>query len=150
MLNAQVRHERQVRVDVGALIQPSSELLTEVRRGSTHSHMPMHTSKPLIYPHQTWTAPILLLISSSAQLHSPYILSTEYALYTTFNIAMELLELCYDVLIQILEEVEPEDLAALAQTSWAFNRLIKENTLLYKTHFLKNFVSPRCHGCSRR
>lgn len=54
---------------------------------------------------------------------------------------MELLELYYDVLIKILEEVEPEDLAALAQTSIGFNQFVKGNERLHKAHYLKNFVS---------
>lgn len=53
----------------------------------------------------------------------------------------ELLDLCYDVLIRILEEIEPEDLAACARTSLAFNNFVKENTRLYKAQYLKNFVS---------
>jgi hypothetical protein len=52
----------------------------------------------------------------------------------------ELLDLCYDVLIRILEEIDPADLAACAQTSSAFNEFIKKNTRLYKAHYLKNFV----------
>jgi hypothetical protein len=52
----------------------------------------------------------------------------------------ELLDLCYDVLIQILEEINPEDLAACAQTSKSFNEFIKKNNRLYKAHYLKNFV----------
>ncbi|CAO2658393.1 Nn.00g061160.m01.CDS01 [Neocucurbitaria sp. VM-36] len=55
----------------------------------------------------------------------------------------ELLDLCYDVLIRILEEINPEDLAACAQTSWAFNNFIKKNTRLYKAHYLRNFDDPR-------
>lgn len=54
---------------------------------------------------------------------------------------MELLGLYYDVLIKILEEVEPEDLAALAQTSIGFNHFIKRNEKLYKAQYLKHFVS---------
>jgi hypothetical protein len=52
----------------------------------------------------------------------------------------ELLDLCYDVLIRILEEINPEDLAACAQTSLAFNHFIKTNTRLYKAQYLCNFV----------
>jgi hypothetical protein len=55
---------------------------------------------------------------------------------------MELLDLCYDVLIRILEEINPEDLAACAQTSWGFNTFIKDNVRLHKTHYLNNFVCP--------
>ncbi|KAF2680848.1 hypothetical protein K458DRAFT_88548 [Lentithecium fluviatile CBS 122367] len=55
----------------------------------------------------------------------------------------ELLDLCYDVLIRILEEVEPEDLAACAQTSWAFHNFLEKNARLYKTHYLKNYDDPR-------
>lgn len=54
---------------------------------------------------------------------------------------MELLGLYYDVLIRILEEVEPEDLAALAQTSLGFSHFVKGNQRLYKAHYLKNFAS---------
>lgn len=54
---------------------------------------------------------------------------------------MELLGLYYDVLIKILEEVEPEDLAALASTSLGFHHFIKGNEKLYKAHYLRNFVS---------
>jgi hypothetical protein len=56
----------------------------------------------------------------------------------------ELLDLCYDVLMQILEEINPEDLAACAQTSSGFNEFIKKNTLLYKAHYLHNFVRCAC------
>jgi len=52
----------------------------------------------------------------------------------------ELLDLCYDVLIRILEEINAEDLACVAQTSSGFNKFIKENTRLYKWHYLRNFV----------
>jgi hypothetical protein len=52
----------------------------------------------------------------------------------------ELLDLCYDVLMRILEEVEPEDLASCSQTSWAFHNFIKGNRRLFKTHYLLNFV----------
>ncbi|KAL5114315.1 hypothetical protein ACEQ8H_007790 [Pleosporales sp. CAS-2024a] len=55
----------------------------------------------------------------------------------------ELLDLCYDVLIRILEEINPEDLAACAQTSIGFHEFIKKNTRLYKTHYLQNFDDPR-------
>jgi hypothetical protein len=53
----------------------------------------------------------------------------------------ELLDLCYDVLIRILEGIEPEDLAACSQTSWGFNHFLKKNARLYKTLYLKNYVS---------
>lgn len=53
---------------------------------------------------------------------------------------VELLDLCYDVLIRILEEINPEDLAACAQTSSAFNNFLKQNERLHKTHYLQNFV----------
>ena len=53
---------------------------------------------------------------------------------------MELLELYYDVLIKIFAEVEPEDLAALAQTCLGLNDFIRKNERLYKAHYLKNFV----------
>jgi hypothetical protein len=56
----------------------------------------------------------------------------------------ELLDLCYDVLIRILEEINPEDLAACAQTSSGFNEFIKKNTRLYKAHYLHNFVRCAC------
>lgn len=52
----------------------------------------------------------------------------------------ELLDLYYDVLIQILEEVNPEDLAACAQTSKGFSNFIKENKRIYKTLYLAHFV----------
>ncbi|KAH8695803.1 hypothetical protein GQ44DRAFT_634574 [Phaeosphaeriaceae sp. PMI808] len=55
----------------------------------------------------------------------------------------ELLDLCYDVLIRILEEINPEDLASCAQTSSAFNRFITSNTRLYKAHYLRRFDDPR-------
>ncbi|KAF1953242.1 hypothetical protein CC80DRAFT_451327 [Byssothecium circinans] len=55
----------------------------------------------------------------------------------------ELLDLCYDVLIRILEEIDPGDLAACAQTSWAFNNFIKNNAALYRTHYLRNYDDPR-------
>ncbi|KAH7127137.1 hypothetical protein B0J11DRAFT_295998 [Dendryphion nanum] len=56
---------------------------------------------------------------------------------------MELLDFCYDVLIRILEELDPGDLAACAQASLAFNHFIKGNKRLYKAHYLKNFDDPR-------
>jgi hypothetical protein len=52
----------------------------------------------------------------------------------------ELLDLCYDVLIRILEEIDPADLAMCAQTSSGFNDFIKKNTRLFKAHYLHNFV----------
>jgi hypothetical protein len=52
----------------------------------------------------------------------------------------ELLDLCYDVLIRILEELHPADLAACAQTSKGFNEFLKKNKPLYKTLYLKHFV----------
>lgn len=52
----------------------------------------------------------------------------------------ELLDLCYDVLIRILEEIDPSDLAACAQTSVGFHDFLKRNTRLYKAHYLKTFV----------
>ena len=54
---------------------------------------------------------------------------------------MELLDFCYDILIRILEELNPADLAACARTSWAFNSFIKDNQRLFKAHYLNNFVS---------
>jgi hypothetical protein len=59
----------------------------------------------------------------------------------------ELIDLCYDVLIHILEEIEPADLAACAQTSSGFNEFIKQNTRLFKAHYLLNFVRHPAH-CS--
>ncbi|KAF2260667.1 hypothetical protein CC78DRAFT_536252 [Lojkania enalia] len=56
---------------------------------------------------------------------------------------MELLDLCYDVLIRILEEIDPKDLAACARASWGFNKFIKENQRLFKAHYLKNWDDPR-------
>jgi len=58
---------------------------------------------------------------------------------------MEFLDLCYDVLIRILEEINPEDLAACAQTSVGFNAFIKENIRLHKTHYLQNLVFLNYH-----
>ncbi|KAF1911944.1 hypothetical protein BDU57DRAFT_551544 [Ampelomyces quisqualis] len=55
----------------------------------------------------------------------------------------ELLDLCYDVLIRILEEINPEDIAACAQTSSGFSNFIKKNKRLYKAHYLQNFDDPR-------
>lgn len=55
----------------------------------------------------------------------------------------ELLDLCYDVLIRILEEINTEDLAACALTSKAFHEFIKKNSRLYKAHYLRNFDDPR-------
>ncbi|CAN9089616.1 unnamed protein product [Alternaria alternata] len=55
----------------------------------------------------------------------------------------ELLDLCYDVLIRILEELHPADLAACAQTSKGFNEFLKKNKPLYKTLYLKHFDDPR-------
>lgn len=59
----------------------------------------------------------------------------------------ELLDLCYDVLIRILEEINPEDVAACAQTSHGFNEFIKSSTRLYKAQYLRNFVCPRLACC---
>ncbi|KAF2124087.1 hypothetical protein P153DRAFT_426902 [Dothidotthia symphoricarpi CBS 119687] len=55
----------------------------------------------------------------------------------------ELLDLCYDVLIRILEEINPEDLAACALTSRGFNEFIKKNKRLYKAHYLRILDDPR-------
>ena len=44
------------------------------------------------------------------------------------------------MLIRILEEVDPPDLAACAQTSVGFAEFIKKNIRLYKAHYLKTFV----------
>ncbi|KAL6710299.1 hypothetical protein ACN47E_009245 [Coniothyrium glycines] len=55
----------------------------------------------------------------------------------------ELLDLCYDVLIKILEEVDPEDIGRCAQTSHGFNEFIKNNIRLHKAQYLKNFDDPR-------
>jgi len=52
----------------------------------------------------------------------------------------ELLDLCFDVLIRILEEIDPPDLASCAQTSVGFNEFIKKNSRLYRVHYLKTFV----------
>lgn len=52
----------------------------------------------------------------------------------------ELLDLCYDVLIRVLEEIDPQDLAACAQTSVAFHDFLQKNSRLYKAHYLKTFV----------
>ncbi|KAF2200576.1 hypothetical protein GQ43DRAFT_396099 [Delitschia confertaspora ATCC 74209] len=56
---------------------------------------------------------------------------------------MKLLDLFYDVLILILEEVDSADLAACAQTCSGFNSFIKGNTRLFRTHYLKQFDDPR-------
>ncbi|CAE7212975.1 hypothetical protein P3342_012465 [Pyrenophora teres f. teres] len=55
----------------------------------------------------------------------------------------ELLDLCYDVMIKILEEINPEDVAACAQASKGFNNFITDNTRLHKTLYLKHFDDPR-------
>lgn len=57
-----------------------------------------------------------------------------------------LLDLCYDVLVRILEEINPEDLSSCAQTSKGFNDFIKQNKRLYKAHYLRNFVWPHQWG----
>lgn len=62
---------------------------------------------------------------------------------------MELLDLCYDVLIRILEELDPEDLAACARCCTGFNAFIKENRPLFKTIYLKNFVGFKKLQCVR-
>ncbi|CAI6332056.1 unnamed protein product [Periconia digitata] len=56
---------------------------------------------------------------------------------------VELLDLYYDVLIRILEEVDPVDLASCAQTSRSFYNFIRTNSRLFKTHYLKQFDDPR-------
>lgn len=53
---------------------------------------------------------------------------------------MELLDFCYDVLIRILEEINPADLGACSQTSWAFHNFISNNRRLFKAHYLHNWV----------
>lgn len=70
-------------------------------------------------------------------------------LYLIVATMTELLDLCYDVLIRILEEINPEDLAACAQTSSAFHHFIKTNKRLYKAQYLRNFVgtSDHCEDC---
>ncbi|KAF2802427.1 uncharacterized protein BDZ99DRAFT_373114, partial [Mytilinidion resinicola] len=55
----------------------------------------------------------------------------------------ELLDLCYDVLIRIIEELNPEDLAACSKCSHGFNAFIKENRRIFRTLYLKNFDDPR-------
>lgn len=52
----------------------------------------------------------------------------------------ELLDLCYDVLIKILEEIDPEDLGRCMQTSHGFNEFIKKNSRLFKAQYLANYV----------
>jgi hypothetical protein len=54
---------------------------------------------------------------------------------------MELLDFCYDVLIHILEDVNPEDLASCALTCSSLRNFVKGNTRLYKSHYLANWVS---------
>ncbi|KAF2117108.1 hypothetical protein BDV96DRAFT_571564 [Lophiotrema nucula] len=56
---------------------------------------------------------------------------------------MELLDLCYDVLIRILEGVDPPDLAKCSKTSWGLNNFIKDNQALWKAHYLRNLDDPR-------
>lgn len=58
----------------------------------------------------------------------------------TIDTMPELLDLCYDVMIKILEEINPEDVAACAQASKGFNDFITGNTRLHKTLYLKHFV----------
>jgi hypothetical protein len=53
---------------------------------------------------------------------------------------MELLDLCYDVLIRVLGEISPEDLAACSRCSRGFNAFVKVNRRLFRTLYLKNFV----------
>jgi chemotaxis protein histidine kinase CheA len=53
---------------------------------------------------------------------------------------MELIDFCYDILILILEEVDPADLAAVSQTSRAFHTFIKGNQRLFKAHYLQKLV----------
>jgi hypothetical protein len=52
----------------------------------------------------------------------------------------ELLDLCYDVLIRVLEEIDPEDLGRCMQTSHGFNEFIKKNIRLFKAQYLENYV----------
>jgi hypothetical protein len=59
---------------------------------------------------------------------------------------MELLDLCYDVLIRVLQEIDPADLASCARTSWGFNDFIKDNQLLYKAHYLKHYVGSHVNN----
>jgi len=59
----------------------------------------------------------------------------------------ELLDLCYDVVIRILEKVEPEDLGACAQTSSGFNHFLKKNVRLYKAVYLRHYVSVYTSSC---
>ncbi|KAI1536083.1 ferric reductase [Pyrenophora tritici-repentis] len=55
----------------------------------------------------------------------------------------ELLDLCYDMLMKILEEINPEDVAACAQASKGFNEFVTKNTRLHKSLYVKHFDDPR-------
>ena len=59
----------------------------------------------------------------------------------------ELLDLCYDVLIRILEELHPAEITW--HRSWAenFNEFLKKNRPLYKTLYLKHFVWTDIRWC---
>ncbi|OCL03584.1 hypothetical protein AOQ84DRAFT_325712 [Glonium stellatum] len=59
---------------------------------------------------------------------------------------MELLDLCYDVLIRILQELDPEDLANCSHCCRSFNSFIKGNRRLFRILYLERFDDPRRHA----
>jgi hypothetical protein len=52
-----------------------------------------------------------------------------------------LLDLCHEVLHDVVSEVQPADLAVLSKSCRALNGYIKGNRLLWRDVFLKHFVS---------
>jgi hypothetical protein len=53
----------------------------------------------------------------------------------------QLLGLCPEVLHGIFQEVNPEDLASLSKTCRLLNLVVKNDGLLWKDVYLRNYVS---------
>ena len=53
----------------------------------------------------------------------------------------QLLGLCPEVLHAIFQEVNPEDLASLSKTCRLLNLVVKDDGLLWKDVYLRNYVS---------
>ncbi len=52
----------------------------------------------------------------------------------------QLLSQCHEVLNGIFQGVDPEDLASLSKTCRLFNGFIKNDRLLWKDMYLRNYV----------
>ena len=53
----------------------------------------------------------------------------------------QLLSLCPEILHGIFQEVNPEDLASLSKTCRLLNLIVKNDGLLWKDLYLRNYVS---------